>query len=212
MLNALDEFRSEPLPVDRPFRMPVQDVYKFTKQGDDRRIVSGTIDSGSVSVGDTVIFYPSGKKSRVKSIEAFNRPPRRRRRPAGRRLHPPGADLHHPRRAGDRGGQPRPQVTTRLRVSLFWLGKDPMVKRKDLLKLGSARVTCRVEEILRVMDASTLGTTEQRNAIQRHDVAECVLRLDRAIACDLAEDVAATSRFVIVDDYEIRGGGIVRRR
>jgi bifunctional enzyme CysN/CysC len=26
----------------------------------------------------------------------------------------------------------------------------------------------------------------------------------------LAEDVAATSRFVIVDDYEIRGGGIVR--
>ena len=34
--------------------------------------------------------------------------------------------------------------------------------------------------------------------------------LDRAIACDLAEDVAATSRFVIVDDYEIRGGGIVR--
>ena len=59
--------------------------------------------------------------------------------------------------------QPRPQVTTRLRVSLFWLGKDPMVKRKEyLLKLGSARVTCRVEEVLRVMDASTLGTTEQR--------------------------------------------------
>ena len=86
------------------------------------------------------------------------------------------------------------------------------MKRKEyLLKLGSARVTCRVEEVLRVMDASTLGTTEQRNAIQRHDVAECVLRLDRAIACDLADgNVAATSRFVIVDDYEIRGGGIVR--
>ena len=37
-----------------------------------------------------------------------------------------------------------------------------------------------------------------------------MLKLDRAIACDLAEDVAATSRFVIVDDFEIRGGGIVR--
>ena len=54
--------------------MPVQDVYKFTKQGDDRRIVAGTIESGAVNVGDDVIFYPSGKKSRVKSIEAFNRP------------------------------------------------------------------------------------------------------------------------------------------
>jgi bifunctional enzyme CysN/CysC len=212
VLNALDEFRSEPMPVDRPFRMPVQDVYKFTKQGDDRRIVSGTIDSGSMSVGDTVIFYPSGKKSRVKTVEAFNRPTQTRAEAGWAVGFTLQEQIYITRgELATVEGQPRPQVTTRLRVSLFWLGKDPMVKRKEyLLKLGSARVTCRVEEILRVMDASTLGTTEQRNAIQRHDVAECVLRLDRAIACDLAEDVAATSRFVIVDDYEIRGGGIVR--
>jgi bifunctional enzyme CysN/CysC len=212
VLNALDQFRSEPLPWDRPFRMPVQDVYKFTKQGDDRRIVSGTIDSGSVSVGDTVIFYPSGKKSRVKSVEAFNRPTQSRAEAGWAVGFTLQEQIYITRgELATVEGQPRPQVTTRLRVSLFWLGKDPMVKRKEyLLKLGSARVTCRVEEVLRVMDASTLGTTEERNAIQRHDVAECVLRLDRAIACDLAEDVAATSRFVIVDDYEIRGGGIVR--
>jgi bifunctional enzyme CysN/CysC len=212
VLNALDEFRSEPQPVERAFRMPVQDVYKFTKQGDDRRIVSGTIDSGSVRVGDTVIFYPSGKKSRVKTIESFNRPVQTSAESGwavGLTLH---EQIYITRgELATVEGEPRPQVTTRLRVSLFWLGKDPMVKRKEyLLKLGSARVTCRVEEILRVMDASTLDATEQRNAIQRHDVAECVLRLDRAIACDLAEDIAATSRFVIVDDYEIRGGGIVR--
>jgi bifunctional enzyme CysN/CysC len=212
VLNALDEFRSEPLPWDRPFRMPVQDVYKFTKQGDDRRIVSGTIDSGSVSVGDTVIFYPSGKKSRVKSVETFNRPTQTKAEAGWAVGFTLQEQIYITRgELATVEGQPRPQVTTRLRVSLFWLGKDPMVKRKEyLLKLGSARVTCRVEEVLRVMDASTLGTTEQRNAVQRHDVAECVLRLDRAIACDLAEDVAATSRFVIVDDYEIRGGGIVR--
>ena len=212
VLNALDQFRSEPLPVDRPFRMPVQDVYKFTKQGDDRRIVSGTVDSGSVSVGDTVIFYPSGKKSRVKSVEAFNRPTQTSAEAGWAVGFTLQEQIYITRgELATVEGQPRPQVTTRLRVSLFWLGKEPMVKRKEyLLKLGSARVPCRVEEVLRVMDASTLGTTEQRNAIQRHDVAECVLRLDRAIACDLAEDVAATSRFVIVDDYEIRGGGIVR--
>jgi bifunctional enzyme CysN/CysC len=86
-----------------------------------------------------------------------------------------------------------------------------MVKRKEyLLKLGTARVTCRVEEVLRVMDASTLDAETQRNAVERHDVAECILKLDRAIACDLAEDIPSTSRFVVVDDFEIRGGGIVR--
>jgi|tagenome__1003787_1003787.scaffolds.fasta_scaffold20984089_3 bifunctional enzyme CysN/CysC len=211
VLEALDAFRSAPAPVERAFRMPVQDVYKFTKQGDDRRIVAGTIDSGTLNVGDSVIFYPSGKKSRVKSIEAFNRPPQTQVS-AGMAV---GFTLQEQIyiTRGEMAtieSQPRPQMSTRLRVSLFWLGKEPMIKRKEyLLKLGTARVVCRVEEILRVMDASTLDAS-QKNAIQRHDVAECVLKLDRAIACDLAEDVAATSRFVVVDDFEIRGGGIVR--
>jgi bifunctional enzyme CysN/CysC len=56
--------------------MPVQDVYKFTKQGDDRRIIAGTVETGTLRVGDEVVFYPSGKRSRVKSIESFNTPVR----------------------------------------------------------------------------------------------------------------------------------------
>jgi bifunctional enzyme CysN/CysC len=212
VLDALDAFHSEPSEVHRPFRMPVQDVYKFTKQGDDRRIVSGTIDSGAVKVGDPVIFYPSGKKSRVKSIEAFNRPAATRAEAGYAVGFTLNEQIYITRgEVATLETEPRPQVTTRLRVSLFWLGRDPMVKRKEyLLKLGTARVTARVEEVLRVLDASTLGTAEQRIAIQRHEVAECILKLDRAIACDLAEDVPATSRFVLVDDFEIRGGGIVR--
>ena len=210
VLDALDAFHSEPAPVNQPFRMPVQDVYKFTKQGDDRRIVSGTVDAGSMKVGDQVIFFPSGKRSRVKSIEGFNQAAQTRVE-AGQAVgftlqeqiyitRGEVATLEH---------EPRPQASTR--VSLFWLGKEPMVKRKEyLLKLGTARVTARIEEVLRVMDASTLDTAEQRTAVQRHDVAECVLKLDRAIACDLAADIPTTSRFVIVDDFEIRGGGIVR--
>ncbi len=212
VLGALDAFRSEPAPIHRPFRMAVQDVYKFTKQGDDRRIVAGTIDSGTVRVGDSVIFYPSGKKSRVRSIEAFNRPPQDSAEAGSAVGFTLQEQIYITRgEMATLETEPRPQVTTRLRVSLFWLGKDPMIKRKEyLLKLGTGRVTARLEDVLRVMDASTLDTVEQRAAVQRHDVAECVLKLDRAIACDLATDVPATSRFVIVDDFEIRGGGIVR--
>jgi bifunctional enzyme CysN/CysC len=212
VLDTLDGFHSEPAPVNQPFRMPVQDVYKFTKQGDDRRIVSGTVDAGSMKVGDQVVFFPSGKRSRVKTIEGFNQAAQSRVE-AGQAVgftlqeqiyitRGEVATLEH---------EPRPQASTRLRVSLFWLGKEPMVKRKEyLLKLGTARVTARIEEVLRVMDASTLDTAEQRTAVQRHDVAECILKLDRAIACDLAADIPTTSRFVIVDEFEIRGGGIVR--
>jgi bifunctional enzyme CysN/CysC len=72
VLEALDSFKKEPLPVEKEFRMPVQDVYKFTAAGDKRRIVAGTVDSGSIQAGDEVIFYPSGKRSKIKTLEKFN--------------------------------------------------------------------------------------------------------------------------------------------
>ncbi len=212
VLDTLDAFPAEPPPVDRPFRMPVQDVYKFTKQGDDRRIVAGTIETGTVRVGDEVVFYPSGKRTRVKTIEGFNRA------------------MVTQAAAGEAAGftleeqiyvmrgemaaiatELRPKVTTRLRASVFWLGKDPLVKKKDyVLKLGTARVTMRLEEIHRVIDASDLRTDDHKANIDRHEVAECTFKLNQAIAFDIATDLPVSSRFVIVDDYEIRGGGIIR--
>jgi len=212
VLEALDAFATEAPAVDQPFRMPVQDVYKFTARGDDRRIVAGTVATGTLRVEDEVVFYPSGKRSRVRSIEAFHQPT-----PAevGAGM-ATGFTLHEQIYVA-RGelatlvGQPRPEVTTRLRVSLFWLGRQPMVRRKDyLLKLGSARVPVRLEQVHRVVDASDLSATAHQDRIDRHDVAECTLLLKRAIAFDTADTLAATSRFVLIDDYEIRGGGIVR--
>ena len=49
VLETLDGFVSEQPAVSQPFRMPVQGVYKFTQQSDDRRIVAGTIDTGRVA-------------------------------------------------------------------------------------------------------------------------------------------------------------------
>jgi bifunctional enzyme CysN/CysC len=212
VLEALDRFVTARPATDQPFRMPVQDVYKFTAQGDDRRIVAGTVESGILHPGDEVVFYPSGKKSRVKSIEAFNRPTQTEAR-AGQATGFTLAEQIYVARGelATIAGEPRPEVTTRLRVSLFWLGRQSLVKKRDyIIKLGAARVACRLESVIRVVDASTLSTTEGKDRIDRHDVAECVLTLNRALAFDTAEGNAGTGRFVLVDDYEIRGGGIVR--
>ena len=72
LLEVLDAFDAAVPPRDQPFRMPVQGVYKFTANDDDRRIVAGTVTSGTVSVGDDIVFYPSGKHSRIKLVEGFN--------------------------------------------------------------------------------------------------------------------------------------------
>ena len=212
VLEALDNFTTDRTAPDRPFRMPVQGVYKFTKDGDDRRIVAGSVVTGRISRGDDVVFYPSGKRSRVKSIEAFSASPQASVSAGTATGFTLEEQIYVARgEVAARADEPKPRVTTRLRVSLFWLGKTPLGKRGEYtLKLGAARVPVRVEAIQRVMDASSLVTVESSDHVGRNDVAECILKLGRAIAFDLAAEIPETGRFVLVEDFEIRGGGIIR--
>lgn len=210
VLRALDEFQAERLPEDKPFRLPVQGVYKFTQGGDTRRIVAGTVESGRLRVGDEVVFFPSGKKSRVASIEAFNSS-RQVSTGAGWATGFTLTEQIYVRR-GDLmalAGQSNPKVTSRIKANLFWLGREPMVPEKEYcLKIGTDKAGVRLEEIVRVIDASNLEAVP-KNEIGRHDVAECLLKIEKAVAFDLAHDLPRTGRFVIVDGYEISGGGII---
>jgi len=212
VLEVLDSLKQEEHAENKPFRMPVQDVYKFTKNGDTRRIVAGTIESGKISVGDEVIFYPSGKRTRVKSLEAFNREPQQSLG-AGWACGFTVTEQIYIKRGeiACLSKEMPPKVTGRMLVNLFWLGKNPLVKDKTYyLKLGTAKVSMQLEEVRNVLDAASLDN-KKKDFVERHEVAECILSLDRHIAFDLIEEIAATSRFVIVDDYEISGGGIVIR-
>lgn len=210
VLEVLDSFEKEKLPDDKPFRMPVQAVYKFTKDGDNRRIVAGTIETGRVKVGDEVIFYPSGKKSTVKSIEVFNAEARENIGSGYATGFTLNEQIYIKRgEMATISSDAKPKVTSRIRVNLFWLGRNPMVKGEEyILKVGTAKVEVKIEEITKVIDASNLDN-EIKEHIDRHEVAECILKTDKPIAFDLSHEIAQTSRFVIVDKYEIAGGGII---
>jgi bifunctional enzyme CysN/CysC len=191
--------------------MAVQDVYKFTNFGDDRRIIAGTVDSGRAQVGDELVFYPSGKRARVQTIESFAAP-LRPEIAAGESVGFTVVPQIYTSRGeiAARADQPPMHVTTRLRVHLFWLGRAAMTLRKDYgFRLGTARVPMRLEAIHRVIDASDLADAGARETIERHEVAECTVKLQRAVAFDRAADLAITGRFVVIDDFDIRGGGIV---
>lgn len=210
VLETLDSFKKEKRPEDKPFRMPVQGVYKFTKDGDTRRIVAGTVASGKLSVGDEIIFYPSGKKSKVKSIEAFNKENQLNITTGYATGFTLEEQIYITR--GEIAvllNGPKPNVTSRIKTNLFWLGKNPMeIEKKYLFKLGTTKIGVTLEEINTIIDASNLER-QKKDRIEKHDVAECTLKLDRAIAFDLTHEISETSRFVIVDNYEIVGGGII---
>jgi len=211
VLEQLDQFELEKLREDKPLRMPVQDVYKFTEDGDNRRIIAGRIESGKITVGDKVVFSPSGKTSTVETIESFNNEPSVTTSSAGWSVGFTTTEQIFIKRGeiAFLKNEQKPKVTSLLKTRLFWLGKQPFVKNKKyLFKLGTAKVVMKLETVERVLDASTLKT-KQSNEVRRNDIAECILRLDKITAFDVAEEMPETGRFVIVDDYEISGGGVV---
>ncbi len=212
VLEILDRFTKEEIPLNKPLRMPVQDVYKFTRFGDKRRLIAGTIAAGSIQTGDQLVFYPSGKKGRIVSIEGFNRKPATSVQAGYATAFTLEEQIYITRgEIACKENEREPKVTTRLRVNLFWMSKEPLIKKKDyLLKIGTAKIPARVEEIIRIIDASDLSSTPQKERIERHDVAECIFKLNRAAAFDLTEEIVETGRFVIVDNFEIGGGGIIR--
>ena len=67
----------------------------------------------------------------------------------------------------------------------------------------------RIHKINKVIDASELNVELTKDHVGRHDVADVVLETRTPVAYDLISDSEATGRFVIVDGYDVAGGGII---
>lgn len=212
ILQAMDAFeKARPL-TEAPMRMPVQDVYKFTRTGDTRRIIAGRVTSGTLNVGDAVVFLPSNKRTTIASVEAFAAKGPVTSASAGESC---GVTMTEQIYVG-RGDVMCPadtpaRVSNRLRVNIVWLGRKPLQKGLTYkLKLATYSGLCEVEEFIEVIDASALDGAGHDDRVERHEVAEVVLSLRDPIAADLSHESADTGRFVLVDGYDMAGGGIIR--
>ena len=66
LLQALDQFSPPPKPIDKPLRLPIQDVYSISGIG---TVPSGRVESGIMNQKDKVVFMPSGIETVVNTIE-----------------------------------------------------------------------------------------------------------------------------------------------
>jgi bifunctional enzyme CysN/CysC len=211
VLEQLDAFENKKNNTQQAFRMPVQDIYRFTEKGDERRIVVGTVTGGTINEGDEVMFLPSYKKSIIESIEAFNVRPRKS---AGTE-EAIGVTLKtqiyvKPGELMVRRDEPQPFVSSRFRANVFWVGKSPLVKNKSYkLKIGTMRIGVKLQKIINIIDAAEMNIDTFKDQVERHDVAECVFETLKPIAFDTISEYEQTGRFVIVDNYDIAGGGII---
>ncbi len=210
LLVSLDQFKKAPPKSDWPLRMPVQAVYKFTNHGDDRRIIAGRVESGRVKVGDKVVFHPSNKISTVKSIESFNAPARKEIDAGWSTGFTLAEEIYVTRGEVMSHESLAPLVSMRFRANMIWLSKKPFKPGRDYkLKIHTQSQSVRIHKINKVIDASEAHSALSKNQVDRHDVADVTLDLRQPIAFDPISENESTGRFVIVDGYDIAGGGII---
>ena len=66
LLDALDAIPTPKRPLDKPLRLPLQDVYKIGGIG---TVPVGRVETGSLKPGMVVTFGPAGVTTEVKSVE-----------------------------------------------------------------------------------------------------------------------------------------------
>ena len=207
VVAALDQFENTPALTSQPMRFPVQDVYKF----DERRIIAGRIESGSLKVGDTILFSPTNTTVKVASIEAWGAKENPSVAFAGQSV---GITLSdqifvergHVASHDDAGA---PLLSNQFRAKLFWLGKAPLqMNKRYKVKLATAEYMAELVAVEKLVNTETLSHETARE-VGRNMVAEVLFRIRGLAALDDFANNARTGRFVVVDDYDVAGGGII---
>jgi bifunctional enzyme CysN/CysC len=206
VVEALDALEPARPLAQLALRLPVQAIYKF----DDRRIVAGRIESGSLATGDEIVVMPKGKVAKIKSVESWPVTPVIETQTAGRSV---GITLDRELfiERGDVIAHvgTGPRDTRRIRARIFWLHDEPLVPGASILvRLGTRETRATVVAIEKAVDPGELSSMETQS-IARNHVGEIDISLAQALAADPFTDNPRTGRLVIEVHGRIAGGGLV---
>jgi len=192
------------------FRLPVQYVVRPHLNF---RGFSGTIASGSVSVGDEITVLPSGKTSKVKSIVSNDI---KDLRPIGKdetvetipKAFAPMATTITLEDEIDisRGDMivkstDIPKVSNHLSAMVVWMDETPLALNQNyIIKRATSVLNGAFNEIQFKKNINTFEEIDAQN-LELNDIAKVTISLDREIAVDPYHENRYTGSFIIIDKY-----------
>jgi bifunctional enzyme CysN/CysC len=206
ILETLPQFEHPASSAEQPLRLPLQDIYKF----DERRILAGRIESGTLNVGDELVFSPSNRTARIESVESWNTEGSATVARAGESV---GITLDE-QIFVERGEIASHEIAAPIEsdvfhARLFWLAETPLeIGATCELKIGPNRVDAVVEKIERVIDIDAL-TDHEATVVARDEIADVVIRTSQLVAFDEHDNLPHTGRIIVVDRHLTLGGGVI---
>jgi len=212
LLEALDNLRPPKRPVDKPLRLPLQDVYKIGGIG---TVPVGRVETGSLKAGMVVTFGPVNTTTEVKSVE----------------MHHETVDAAFP---GDNVGfnvknisvqdikrgfvasdsKNDPAADTETFVAQVIVLNHPGEIRNGytpVLDCHTSHIACKFEAITAKLDRRTNKETEKDPAcIKSNDCALVTLRPTKPMVCEAFQQYAPLGRFAVRDMRQTVAVGVIK--
>jgi len=211
LLEALDVFEVPPKPIDKPLRIPIQDVYSITGVG---TVPVGRVETGVLKEGDMVIFMPANKQGEVKSIEMHHQ--RIPRAEPGDNI---GFNVRGIAKTDIRRGDVCGHVNNPPTVARELIGQIIVIYHPTAIAAGytpvmhfhTGQMAVRFVELIKKIDPRTGQVVEEKPSfLKTGDVALVRLEPLRPISIETYTEFPEIGRFAIRDMGTTIGAGVVK--
>merc|ERR1719453_2763729 len=195
LLEALDQCNAPKRPVDKPLRLPLQDVYKIGGIG---TVPVGRVETGALKPGMVVTFAPSQLSTEVKSVEMHHESlpeavPGGNVAGDSKNDPPKGADVFHA------------QVIIMNHPGQISAGYAPV------LDCHTAHVACKFQEITQKMDRRSGKVLEENpKFVKSGDACMANLVPTKAMCVESFQEYPPLGRFAVRDMRQTVAVGVIK--
>jgi elongation factor 1-alpha len=212
LLEALDGIEPPKRPIDKPLRLPLQDVYKTGGIG---TVPVGRVETGVLKPGDTVIFAPSGNSSEVKSIEMHHEQLPQATPGDNVGFNVKNLSVKDIRRgyvASNIKDDPAREADT-FHAQVIVLNHPGQISNgyAPVLDCHTAHIACKFEEITAKIDRRTGKTIEESpKFVKSGDAAMVTLRPQKPMCVEAFTDYPPLGRFAVRDMRQTVAVGVIK--
>jgi elongation factor 1-alpha len=214
LIEVLDNIPTPKRPIDKPLRLPLQDVYKIGGIG---TVPVGRVETGIMKPGMTVVFAPSElKPTEVKSIEMHHEALEQAVPGDNVGFNIKNIAVNQLRRGyvcGDAKNDP-PQEALSFQAQIIVMNHPGQIQKgySPVIDCHTAHIACRFEELIDKLDRRT-GKSQQKNPdfVKSGDSAIVKMIPTKPMCVETFSEYPPLGRFAVRDMKQTVAVGVIKK-
>ncbi|MEM4718399.1 MAG: translation elongation factor EF-1 subunit alpha [Desulfurococcaceae archaeon] len=210
LVEALDSLEVPPKPIEKPLRIPIQDVYSISGVG---TVAVGRVETGVLKSGDKVLIMPPALPAEVKTIETHHVRIEKAEPGDNIGFNLKGVEKRDVKRGDVVGSVDNPPTVAdefTARIMVVWHPTAIAVGYTPVVHIHTASIACRITEIIAKIDPRT-GKEIEKNPqfIKQGDFAIVKFKPIKPLVAEKYAEFPQLGRFAMRDMGKTIGIGQV---